>query len=98
MMLNRAAARLITRLKKNSTLIQREDEEGVNEELARRDEMVEDIVRGIPKWLPCDEIWYAMSWFVMLELVCCRSWYVCTTKVVRIAENNAACTACQPYK
>ena len=61
MMLKRAAARLMTRLKKNSPLIQRAREEGVKEGVARRDEIVEDITGGIPEWLPCDEVWYAMS-------------------------------------
>ena len=93
LMLKRAAARLMTRLEKNSPLIQREVEEGVKDGVARSDEIVEDITGGVPEWLPCDEIWYAISWFVTVESACWRSWYVCTTNVVRIAENSAACTA-----
>ena len=62
-------------------------------EMGSDDEIVEDIMGGIPEWLPCDEIWYAISWFVTVESACWRSWYVCTTKVVRMAENSAACTA-----
>ena len=58
--------------------------------MARRDEIVEDITGGIPEWLPCDEIWYAMSWLVVLVPSGCRDWYVWTTNVVTTAEKRAA--------
>ena len=90
MMPSSAAARLRTRLKKKRMLIHRAEAVGVKLGVSSRDEIVALMAGDIFERFSWVEIWYAMSWFVIDVSPDCRSWYVWTTKVVRIAENNAA--------